>query len=254
MNPFKNLPLALCFLLAGFLLVSSCQKDDPIDPEPEVVNIPDALLLAQVKARLGLSASQNVDAENILLLDTLNLDAGDDLTGALSGIADLTGMDKATNLVYIHLGNTNVTNLTPLKDLKKVTYFRINNTAVTDLSPLSGYTTLTYFNANTATGITDINPLGGNTGLKEIILRDVKFGNAGMTTIRKFTKLYRINMRSTGVTSYAVLAEMMALGALLDTTEGATTVGGADLDLRGNSADCAPIQPYFSQISNVEGC
>lgn len=252
MNSFKKLPLALCFLLAGLVMISACKKDDPIEPEPEVVNIPDALLLEQVKLNLGLTATQNVDTENILLLDTLNLDASAILT--LSELADLTGLDKATNLVYIHLGGTKVTNLTPLKDLKKVSYFRINNTGVTDLSPLAGYTTLTYFNANSALGITDISPIGGNTGLKEIILRDVKFGDAGMTTIRKFVNLYRINMRGTGVTSYAILAELMALGALLDTTPGAAEAGGADLDLRGNTADCAPIQPYLSQISNIEGC
>nr|WP_037319788.1 leucine-rich repeat domain-containing protein [Salegentibacter sp. Hel_I_6] len=138
--------------------------------------------------------------------------------------------------------------------MQNLEYLRFNNTGVTDLSPLAGYTSLTYFNANTVTGITDISPLAGNTGIKEIILREVPFGNEGMATIANFTNMYRINMRSTGVTDITVLGELMAQGALLDTTDGADEAGGADLDLRGLSIeDWSPIEPYLDQISNLEG-
>src|SRR5690606_17349888 len=118
-------------------------------------------------------ATEEVNTENILALDTLDIAGESDLSGNLSGIADLTGLEKATNLVYVRFGGTQVTDLTPIKDLEKVTYLRFNNTEITDISPISGYTTLTYFNANTVTGLTDISPLAGNTGLKEAILRDV---------------------------------------------------------------------------------
>lgn len=253
MNKLKTWPLALCLLLSGFVLSTGCNDDDD-DPTPEVVTFADPLLETQVRLALNLSASEDIDTDNILELDTLDLDAETDLTGALTGITNLSGLEHATNLVYIHLGYTGVTDLTPLKDLEKVTYLRVNNTDVTSLAPVSGYTTLTYFNANSATGITNISPISGNTGMKEIILRNVPFGNAGMSTIRNFTTLYRINMRSTGVTDITVLAELMALGALLDTTPDAAAAGGADLDLRGLTIDCTLIEPYLSQISNIEGC
>lgn len=240
--------------LATLMIAMGCSKDDPIieEEEAELVSIPDALLLAEVKAALGLGAAEDVNVENILELDTLVLDAGEKLT--LADLADLTGLQAATNLVYLHFGGTAVTDISPISGLRKVQYLRFNNTAVTDLSALSAYTTLTYFNINTVTGVTNISPIAGNTGLKEIILRDVPFGNDGMATIANFTSLYRINMRGTGVTDITVLGQLMAGGALLDTTPGAETAGGADLDLRGLSVeDWTPIAPYLSQISNLEG-
>lgn len=246
-------PFAALLLLVAVSFTACTKDDDDMEP-PQVVNIPDALLLAQVKAALGLSATDEVNTENILELDTLNVAGEDDLTGNLSGIADLTGLEAATNLVYVRFGGTQVTDLTPIKDLEKVEYLRFNNTGITDISPISGYTTLTYFNANTVTGLTDISPLAGNTGLKELILRSVPFGNAGMATIANFTEIYRINMRSTEVTDISVLAVLMAGGALQNSTPGASEAGGASLDLRGLDIDCSVIADYTANIADLEGC
>lgn len=104
-------------------------------------------------------------------------------------------------------------------------------------------------------GYDDIDSFSRNTSLKELILRSVPFGNAGMTTIRNFTSLYRINIRSTGVTDISVLAELMSKGALLDTTPEAAAAGGATLDLRGlTGIDCSLLAPYKARISTIEGC
>ncbi|MCH7399006.1 hypothetical protein MM236_13455 [Belliella sp. DSM 107340] len=242
--------LTLC-LVAVFSF--SC-SDDPEPDTPQIVNIPDTNLATQVRLALELEASAPITSEDMLRLEQLTIDGGDDFAGTISEIADLTGLEFAENLTYLHFGTTKVTNLDPIKDLKKVEYLRMNNTAVTDLSPISEYTTLTYFNANTTRGISDISALSKNTGMKEIILREVPMGNTGLTTIKNFTTLYRINMRNTGVTDVTVLGEMMEAGALLDTTPGASENGGATLDLRGLSvADWSPIRPYMAQISNIEG-
>ena len=136
--------------------------------------------------------------------------------------------------------------------MRKIQYLRFNNTAITDISDLSGYTSLIYFNANTVTGLTDISPLGGNVGLKEAILRDVPFGNVGMATIAKFTTIYRLNMRGTGVTDISVLATLMAGGALQNSTPGAN--GMAVLDLRDLTVDCSVIEEYIENIADLEGC
>ncbi|SEK22685.1 leucine-rich repeat domain-containing protein [Parapedobacter koreensis] len=256
----KRLFFLLCFatMLVTTAQLNGCSDDDDVTPEeevPEVVEIPDAALATQIRLQLGLEADADITVEDMLELEELNLDAETDVTGELSEIADLTGLEYATNLTYLHFGYTAVTDLTPIKDLENITYLRMNNTEVADLSPIADYTSLTYFNANTVTTITDISPLAGNTGMKEIILRDVPFGNEGMATIRAFTGLYRINMRGTGVTDISVLAELMAEGALLDSTPGAEEAGGADLDLRGlEGINCSLIEPYKDQISNIEGC
>lgn len=240
--------------------LSSCSDDDeddtpPVTPPAAEVVFPDEFLEAQVKLALGLSADQTIDEQNILALDTLNINGSDDLPGGpISSISDLTGLEAAVNLIYLRFGGTAVTDLSPISDLTNIQYLRMNNTGVTDLSPISGYTTLTYFNANSTIGITDISPLSGNSGLKVAILRAVPFGDAGMSTVANWTTIYRINMRDTGVTDIAVLVELMEQGALLDSTPGAAEAGGADLDLRGLSIDCSLLDPFTSQISNLDGC
>ncbi len=216
-------------------------------PANAVVNFPDSNLEDFIKAYLGVDAADDLTTLYLTGLDTLNV-------AGILPISDLTGLEYAPNIRYLRFGGTSVTDLTPIADLEKVEYLRLNDTNVTDISPIANYTTLTYFNANTVTGLTDISPLAGNDGLQEAILRNVPFGNAGMSTLRDLLSLYRINMRNTGVTDITVLGEMMADGALLDSTEGAEEAGGATLDLRElNVNDWSPIEPYLEQISNLDG-
>lgn len=251
-NKFTKLSM---LLLAATIAFSSCKKDEDAPTPPAEVNVPDAKLKAYIKGELGLGENDKITVENILKLDTLAIAGEDDLTGELSGIADLTGLEAAKELVYVRFGGTAVTSLAPIAGLKKVQYLRFNNTAITDVSMLTGYTTLTYFNANTVTGLTSIAGLANNTGLKEMILRDVPMGNAGLQTIKNFLGLYRLNIRSTGVTDLIPLRDMMAQGALQDTTPGAMeNGGGATLDLRGNTVDCKELDPYIANIANLDGC
>lgn len=243
----------LCALLLGATgaSVSSCSKDDPepavVDPIPDdedevaAVEIPDAALKEAIKQTLELTAEDVTEAD-LLKLEELDVEGNE-------AIADLTGLEKAANLTYLHLGETSVVDLTPIAGLTKITYLRLNDTEVADLSPVAEYTTLTYFNANTATQITDISPLAGNKDLQEIILREVPMGNAGMEVIANFTKLYRLNMRETGVTDITVLGDLMNAGALLKTTAGAEEAGeDAEIDLRGN--DIESFEPIAAFVED----
>jgi hypothetical protein len=250
-NSLKTWSILTLCLMTAFSF--SC-SDDPEPEIPQVVNIPDTNLATQVRLVLELGATDDITPSDMLRLEVLNINGGDDFSGTISEIEDLKGLEYAKNLTYLHFGTTKVTDLNPIKDLEKIEYLRMNNTGVTDLSPIYEYTTLTYFNANTTRGITDISPLAKNTGLKEMILREVPMGNAGLATIKNFKTLYRINMRNTGVTDVTILGEMMASGALLDTTPGSAENGGATLDLRQLSVnDWSPIRPFMDQISKIEG-
>lgn len=245
------------------LLIAGCGSDDPVSVDPteddpdevEVVEFTDALLEAQIRLALDVGDDEDITPELMLTLEELNIDASDDFSGELSDISNLTGLEYAENLTFLRFGYTSVTDLSPISDLESIEYLRFNNTAITDISLISGYTSLTYFNANTVTGLEDISPLAGNTGLQTAILREVPFGNEGMSTIRQLTSLHRINMRDTGVTDITVLGELMAEGALLDSTPGAMEEnGGADLDLRGLTiADWSPVAPYVDQINEFDG-
>lgn len=261
MKLYTNKTINLLMLMLA-LVFSSCGSDDPISVDPdndqdevEVVEFPDALLEAQIRLALDIADDEDITPELMLTLEELNIDASEDFSGDISDISNLSGLEYAENLTYFRFGYTSVTDLSPISDLENIEYLRFNNTDITDISPISGYTSLTYFNANTVTGLEDISPLAGNTGLQTAILREVPFGNEGMTTIRQLTSLHRINMRNTGVTDITVLGELMAEGALLDSTPGAIEEnGGADLDLRGLTiADWSPVAPYVDQINEFDG-
>ena len=263
---FVNAFLCLVLLGATSASFSSCSKDDP-EPEPTeepvpddnnntgdkddegepedeavVVDFPDATLKNLVKEELGLSEDQEITEEVLLTLEKL------DAEGVVE-VADLTGLEKASNLTKINLGETSVTDLTPIAGLTKVEYLRVNDTQVADLSPVKDYTTLTYFNANTATEITDISPLAGNKDLQELILREVPMGNDGLAVIANFTKLYRLNIRETGITDITVLGNLMKAGALLKTTVGAEEAGeDAEIDLKDN--DIESFEPIAAFVAN----
>jgi hypothetical protein len=265
-NYINLIGLVVMFALLSVTIFACSDDNSPVSGIPvdendnnlddvEFINIPDERLLAQIQLTLEIESDEEITPEMMLDLAVLDIDASNDFSGDLSGISDLTGLEFALNLTYLRLSYTEVTDLSPISDLEKIEYLRFNNTAITDISPLSNFTKLTYFNANTVTGLTDISPLAGNTGLRTAILREVPFGNEGMHTIRNFTTIHRINMRDTGVTDITVLGELMAEGALLDTTPFAQEEnGGAVLDLRGLSIDdWSPIEPYLDQISSLDG-
>jgi cyclic lactone autoinducer peptide len=257
---YKTLTGLLSVMLIIVVSIAACSNstgatdEDEIPVEPIIVSFPDPLLEAQVRLSLSIDSETDITDSLMLELEVLDIDASNDFSGELSGISNLTGLEYALNLNYLRLSYTDVTDLSPISDLENIEYLRFNNTAITDISPISNFTNLTYFNANTVTGLTDISPLSGNTGLQTAILREVPFGNAGMETIRNFTSLHRINMRNTGVTDITVLGEIMAAGALQNSTPGAEENDGGTIDLRGlEITDYSPIAPYISNIANVDG-
>ncbi|UII26020.1 hypothetical protein LVD15_22370 [Fulvivirga maritima] len=252
-------------LISALFTSLACSEDENNDVDPEnkmvkeevgntvavesnnVVAIPDPILSAAIKEELSLDSASKITEDAMLSLTALHLDGATDLK-------DLTGLEYATNLTYLSFGESSVTDLSPIAELTQIQYLKFNDTYISDLSPLASYKSLTYLNANTVPYITDISPIANNTGLRELIIREVPIGNKGMNTIAQFTSLYRVNLRNTGVTDLKVLANLMQQGALLDSTPGAWKNGGADLDLRGlDIDDWSPIAPYLSEISKVDG-
>lgn len=247
MKKFFNLSLIALILTTSATSLTSCSKDDtaPVIEEPipteTFVTIPDAELKGAIKEALKLTADE-ISEKDLLNLTALDLEG-------LTEVKDLTGLEKATNLTSLHLGETAVEKLDPIKGLKKITYLRINDTKIADLTPIKDYTELTYFNANTVPTIKDISALAKNKNLKELILREVAMGNAGMDVIKNFTKLCRLNIRETGVTDITVLGGLMQAGALLKTTPGAADLGeDAEIDLRDN--EISSFTPIASYVEN----
>ena len=128
------------------------------------VNIPDANLRAVIAEALGKAPNEPITPDEMATLTVL---AGWD-----QGIRDLTGLEFATNLETLDLGenletgiNSNdISNLSPLSGLTNLWWISLSRNSISDISPLAGLTNLgiLYLNDNS---ISDISPLVANTGL-----------------------------------------------------------------------------------------
>lgn len=249
----RSLLLFALLFSAASVFMAACSKDeDPIDEDTLAVTFTDANLAAFIKVELlDLPASAEITRGDLKTLTNLTI------RGQLDNVTSLVGLEYATELTVVDFGGNPVSDLTPIKDLKKVTYLRMNESAVTDLSPISEYTTLTYFNANQASpGISDLAPLSKNTNLGSAILRAQPLGNEGLASLAPFTKLYRLNIRDTGVTDISVIAELLSKGAFLNSTPGADELGSDPVfNFQGLAiTNCELLDPYRADLAGlIEG-
>ncbi|MCL7988826.1 hypothetical protein M8998_12825 [Sphingobacterium sp. lm-10] len=248
--------LFLAFLLIGAVLTFSACNNGMVEPDPDertlVVTFENASLANYVREQLNLATNAPITRGELLRLERVDL-----RTEMIEDVNSLVGLEHATELNYLDFGGNPVTSLTPVAGLRKITYLRLNQSGVTDLSPIREYTTLTYFNANQASpGISDLTPLSQNTGLQTMILRGQPLGNDGLRGISSFVNLYRLNLRSTGVTDLSVIADLMSRGAFLSTTPGASELGSdptlnlQDLEI----TNCEVLNPYRDRLAGeIEG-
>ena len=129
--------------------------------------VPDPNLAAAIREEIGNSITRQT------LLNLIELDASD------RGITDLTGLEHAHNLRYLHLGsvldveglvNSNqISDLSPLGGLIQLTYLSLSGNAISDITPLAGLTELRslYLDQNLILAIT---PLAGLTELRHLSL------------------------------------------------------------------------------------
>ena len=100
----------------------------------QIVEIPDPNLRQAVRADLQLPDGSPVTQREMLRLD--------ELTAGGLGITDLTGLEFATNLVFLHLEANRITDLTPLANLIALEYLWLGHNFIVDISPLANLTKL----------------------------------------------------------------------------------------------------------------
>ena len=101
----------------------------------QTVTFPDANLEEAVKKALRIA-----DGDDILEADLETLER---LTATNKGIANLTGLDRATGLKDLDLGNNVIVNLGPLSNLTSLEELDLADNQIVDVSPLQNLTNLT---------------------------------------------------------------------------------------------------------------
>ena len=170
----------MAFLLIGLLWVGSAST--------QMVEVPDTNLREAIRQTLALPAGNPLTRQDMLKLERL-----DNKSTEKRGIADLTGLEHATNLKEISLNQNRITDLSPLSNLIQLEYLTAWGNPISDLSPLAHLTQLqtldlggcqisditqlsnlvrlTYANLRD-NRIIDITPLAGLTRLKELRIND----------------------------------------------------------------------------------
>ncbi|MFT4259821.1 leucine-rich repeat domain-containing protein, partial [Microbacterium sp.] len=128
----------------------------------QLVDIPDDALRACINGVLGQSADSDIDVLQMASLITLDCRA--------TGVVDLTGLEYATGLVSLDLGENPLDgNLEPISGLTTLTNLELDSTGLSDLSDLSGLTNLLTLDLED-NEISDVSDLAGLTTLSGLKL------------------------------------------------------------------------------------
>ena len=141
----------------------------------EVVSIPDAELAAAIREELNLASGAVITQLDMLDLTSLNADktvweTGQGRPTPYHNIADLTGLEHATNLKYVLISKNRISDLTPLAGLKKLRSLSISFNQISDIRPLAGLKLLSSLGLD-GNQISDIRPLAELKNLTGLGLR-----------------------------------------------------------------------------------
>jgi internalin A len=222
---------AISFLIAVCLAGFDAQArygDDTETPEDQVY-FADPILKAHVEAQLGVT---NPTVADMVFLKELSAPG--------RGISDLTGLEYATNLTSLNLGElfyywewppelrTNqIEDISPLAGLNRLISLDLSNNQITDISALTGLTaleTLVLYNNQIAdisalsglsnltsldmehNKITDITPLSGLTNLKLLELSSNPI--ADTSALSTLTGLESLSLGRVGLTAIPILTNL----------------------------------------------
>ncbi|MDE3000868.1 MAG: leucine-rich repeat domain-containing protein [Gemmatimonadota bacterium] len=223
-----------------------------------LVSIPDSNLRAAIEAALGKNTGAPITRAELNSLDALTAPGWE-----WPGISDLTGLESATNLTFLHLSHQQLTDVSALSGLTKLTELHLGFNRIRDLSALRNLADLKklYLRGNrrvdlsTLAGsglarleilwlginnLTDVSALGNLASLTELELDHNNLADisalSGLTNLRimrlddndltDVSALGRLNKLETLRIGFNRITDVSALGDLPDLTE---------LDLRANN-------------------
>ena len=148
--------------LLSFIVLLNCLTVS-LSATAQVVDIPDPNLRTAIAAELGKSSGDTITVAEMERLT--------EFAARNAKISDLTGLEYATNLTALGLGDNNIVDISPLTGLTNLKNLTLSNNNIMDILPLSGLISMIglYLDGN---AITDISPIAGLTNLQGLDLWD----------------------------------------------------------------------------------
>ena len=164
-----------------------------------VVVFADTNLEAVVRTALGIPTGE-ITPSNMLTLTSLSAES--------QNIANLGGLEWATNLTYLDLNSNPLTNSTALTSLVNLYELHLIGCGYADASPLAGLTNLEYLYLS-GNPLADASPLAGLTRLREL---DLGFDQlTEVSPLTNLTGVYRLWLQGNNISNVAPLATMRSL-------------------------------------------
>ena len=170
----------------------------------QVVDIPDANLRTAIADALGIPRGAAITEAEMKRLT--ELDVRD------RGIANLTGLEFATNLTFLQLKSNRIEDISPLANLTQLIELYLGGNQIEDISPLENLTQLTRLRLNENFRIEDISSLANLTQLREADLDRNEIVDVG--PLARLTKLESLDLRDNRITDVSPLANLTALTVL----------------------------------------
>ena len=155
-------------------------------------NIPDANLRAAIKTNLGKASDEPITSFEMAFVSRLE--------APNANISDLTGLELATNLTWLHLG------------YDATVSFPRNSNNISDFSPLSNLTRLRMLDL-ADTGISDIALLSNLTGLEQLYLSNNDLSD--VSALSNLTSLRFLYLSNNDLSDVSALSNLTSLERLI---------------------------------------
>ena len=226
------------------------------------VDLPDSNLRIVIETALGVAAGIPIVSAEMGTLTRLE--------ARNANISDLTGLEFATNLTGLHLGDTrvegegwinsnSVSDLSPLSGLTNLTGLWLERNAFTDISPLAGLTNLTELNLG-GNNLSNISPVAGLTNLRQLWLWDNNISD--ISPVAGLTNLIELILQSNAISDISPVAGLTNLTGLwlayntisdISPLVANTGLGSGDMvDVRGNPLSYQSIHTHILTLQSRE--
>lgn len=226
------------FLLLIYALI-------PLTAGAQTVNIPDSNLRAVLETALGKASGDPIIVAEMATLTHLE---GDE-----ANINDLTGLEFATNLTWLNLGDNSIRDISAVAGLTNLTALDLDDNSISDIPPLTGLTNLTNLSLSN-NPIFDISAIAGLTNLTWLSLSNNSISD--ISPLARLTTLTGLSLRNNPISDISALAGLSNLkrlfltgNAISDLSPLTGLINLIDLDLGGNSvSDISPVAELINLI------
>ena len=174
-------------------------------------NIPDANLRAAIKTNLGKASDEPITSFEMAFVSKLE--------APNANISDLTGLELATNMTWLHLGymvgiarnSNNISDFSPLSNLIRLRTLDLADTGISDITLLSNLTSLELLNLG-SNDISDVSVLSNLTNLERLYLSNNDISD--VSALSNLTSLDRLGLYNNNISDVSTLSSLTSLRLL----------------------------------------